>query len=77
MHQFLFYNEFIIKLYMFRAQLCPSSGGKNCITASGTITLCRRPSDAQVGRALQCVYLKGLYNRPTNYECKGNDVEVV
>ena len=22
MHQFLFYNEFIILLYMFRAQLC-------------------------------------------------------
>ena len=22
MHQFLFYNEFIIHLYMFRAQLC-------------------------------------------------------
>jgi len=32
MHEFLFYNEFTIHLYMFRAQLCPSSGGKNCIT---------------------------------------------
>ena len=32
MHQFLFYNEFIIHLYMFRAQLCSSSGGQNCIT---------------------------------------------
>ena len=32
MHQFLFYNEFIILLYMFRAQPCSSSGGKNCIT---------------------------------------------
>jgi len=32
MHQFLFYNEFIILLYMFRAKLCSSSGGQNCIT---------------------------------------------
>ena len=32
MHQFLFYNEFIIHLYMFPAQLCSSSGGQNCIT---------------------------------------------
>jgi len=31
MHQFLFYNEFIIHLYMFQAQLCSSSGGQNCI----------------------------------------------
>ena len=28
---FLFYNKFIIFLYMFRALLCSSSGGKNCI----------------------------------------------
>jgi len=32
MHQFLFYNEFIIHLYMFRAKLCPSSRGQNFIT---------------------------------------------
>jgi hypothetical protein len=32
MQQFLFYNEFIILLYMFRAQPCSSSGGQNCIT---------------------------------------------
>jgi len=25
MQQFLFYNEFIIQLYMYRAQLCSSS----------------------------------------------------
>jgi len=31
MHQFLFYDEFIILLYMFRAQPCSSSGGQNCI----------------------------------------------
>jgi len=34
MHKFLFYNKFIIFLYMFRALLC-SSGG---YTASGIIT---------------------------------------
>jgi len=27
----LFYNKFIICLYMFRALLCSSSGGQNCI----------------------------------------------
>ena len=28
MHKFLFYNKFIIFLYMFRALLCSSSGGQ-------------------------------------------------
>ena len=32
MHQFLFYNESIIHLYVLRAQMCSSSGGQNCIT---------------------------------------------
>ena len=31
MHKFLFYNKFFIFLYMFRALLCSSSGGQNCI----------------------------------------------
>ena len=31
MHKFLFYNKFIIFLYMFRALLCASSGGQSCI----------------------------------------------
>ena len=31
MHKFLFYNKFIIFLYMFRALLCSSSWGQNCI----------------------------------------------
>jgi len=31
MHKFLFYNEFIAFLYMFRALLCSSSGGQNFI----------------------------------------------
>ena len=30
-HKFLFYNKFIIRLYMFRALLCSSSRGQNCI----------------------------------------------
>jgi len=29
MHKILFYNKFIICLYMFRALLCSSSGGQN------------------------------------------------
>ena len=28
MHKFLFYNKFIIFLYMFQALLCSSSGGQ-------------------------------------------------
>jgi hypothetical protein len=28
LHKFLFYNKFIIFLYMFRALLCSSSGGQ-------------------------------------------------
>jgi len=31
MYKFLFYNKFIIFLYMFRTLLCSSSGGQNCI----------------------------------------------
>jgi hypothetical protein len=34
---------------MFRAILCSSSGGQNCIfTASGIVTLCERPYSAPV-----------------------------
>ena len=49
MHKFLFYNKFIIFLYTFRALLCSSSGGQNCImqhlVSSHTVggrTMCRR-----------------------------------
>jgi len=31
MNKILFYNKFIVCLYMFRALLCLSSGGQNCI----------------------------------------------
>ena len=30
--QILFYNKFIVRLYMFRALLCSPWGGQNCIT---------------------------------------------
>jgi hypothetical protein len=42
---------YIIILYMFRAILCSSSGGQNCIvTASGIVT---RPYSAPVESGLQ------------------------
>ena len=31
MEKILFYNKFIICLYMFQALLCSSSGGQNCV----------------------------------------------
>ena len=38
---------------MFRAVLFSSSGGQNCIiTASGIVTLCKRPYSMQVERGL-------------------------
>jgi hypothetical protein len=38
---------------MFRATLCSSSGGQNCIyTASGIVTLCERPCSAPVESGL-------------------------
>jgi len=38
MQKFLFYNKFIIFLYVFRALLCSSSGGQNCIIQHLIIT---------------------------------------
>jgi len=39
MHKFLFYNKFIVFLYMFQAMLCSSSGGEILYyTTSGIIT---------------------------------------
>jgi hypothetical protein len=41
---------YIKYLNIFRAILCSSSGGQNCIfTASGIVTLCERPYTALVG----------------------------
>jgi len=38
MHKFLFYNKFIIRLYMFRAICAHHQGSKLYYTASGNIT---------------------------------------
>jgi hypothetical protein len=43
--QYMYYIKY---LDMFRAILCSTSGGKNCIfTASGIVTLCERPCTAR------------------------------
>ena len=39
---------------MFRAELCSSSGGQNCIiTASGIVTFCKRPYSMPVESGMQ------------------------
>jgi len=63
MHNFLFYNKFIIFLYMFRALLCSSSEVKLYYTASGIFTVCRGLSGAQVERRV----LSQPANRTTTY----------
>jgi len=55
MHKFLFHNKFIIFLYMFRALLCPSSGGQNCIIQHLVL------SDSVGGRPVRTAH------RTTNY----------
>jgi hypothetical protein len=50
MHKFLFYNKFIISLYIFRALCAHHQEVKMYYTASGVITVCRWPSGAQVER---------------------------
>jgi hypothetical protein len=53
----LWYMYYIKYLDMFRAILCPSSGGQNCIfTASGIVTLCERPCSAPVESGLQSAF---------------------
>jgi len=52
MHKF-FINTFIVFLYMFRALLCSSSGGQNCVSAaSGIVTLFKWLFSAQVKSSL-------------------------
>jgi len=48
MNQFLFYNGLIIHRYMFPAQLCPSSGGQNCITQQVLSQLVHRTAACRV-----------------------------
>jgi hypothetical protein len=58
---------------MFRAILCSSSGGLNCIvTASGIVTLCKRPYSAPVESGLHSLYsLTSLvaFESPCTREC--------
>ena len=49
MQKILFYSEFIICLYMFRALCAHHQEVKLYYTASGIITLCRWPSRAPDG----------------------------
>ena len=56
MHKFLFYNKYIIFLYMFRAHVLIIRRSKFYYTASGIITLCRWPSRAQ-HYILYCIIL--------------------
>jgi len=61
MHQFLFYNKFIVFLYMFRALLCSSSGDQIVLYSIWYHHTCRWPSRAQsslnlcTGRPPTCV----------------------
>jgi hypothetical protein len=44
---------------MFRAILCSSSGGQNCIsTASGIVILCERPCSAPVESAVRSQHVE-------------------
>jgi len=61
-HKFLFYNKFIIFLYMFRALLCSSSGGQIVLYSIWYRHTCRWPSGAQVERGLsQSVHQTATY----------------
>jgi len=55
MHEFLFYNMFIF-LYMFRALLCSSLGGQNCIIQHlvSSLNLCtgRQPTSVMIPDAV-------------------------
>jgi len=61
MQKFLFYNKFIIFLYMFRALLCLSSGGQNCIIQHLVLSMAYRgevcgfqtPPPPEIPKALQ------------------------
>jgi len=50
--QILFYNKFIIFLYMFRGLLCSSSGGQIVLYSIWYHHTCRWPSGAQAERGL-------------------------
>jgi len=52
MHKFLFYNEFIIRLYMLRALCAHHQEVKTVLYSIWYHHTCRRPSGAQVERGL-------------------------
>jgi hypothetical protein len=57
----MYYIKF---LDMFRAILCSSSGGQNCIfTASAIVTICERPYSASVESGLSPLSTGALYGR--------------
>jgi len=47
MHKIFFYNKFLIRLYIFRALLCSSSGGQILLYIIWYHHTCRWPSGAQ------------------------------
>jgi hypothetical protein len=56
--------QWVKYLDMFRAILCSSSGGQNCIfTASGIIILCKRPYSAPVARNMSRYLMQYVYYR--------------
>jgi len=52
MHKFLFYNNFIIRLYMFRALCAHQQEVKTVLYSFWYRHTCRWPSGAQVERGL-------------------------
>jgi len=52
MHNILFYNEFIIRLYMFRALCAHHQEVKIVLYSTWYHHICRWPSGAQVERGL-------------------------
>ena len=50
MHKFLFYNKFILCLYMFQALCAHHQEVKLYYTASGIVTHCGGPTGTQVER---------------------------
>jgi len=52
MHKFLFYNKFIVHIYMFRALLCSSSGAQILLYSICYHQTCRWQSRAKFERRL-------------------------
>ena len=70
MHKFLFYNKFIIFLYMFRALLCYQQEVKTVLYSIWYRHTCRWPSGAQVERGLRESSLNLRTGRPPTVNVK-------